>query len=113
LRTTISGTLAARSTTAGIRKRPSLLTSKRDARWVIVDLIGKGRRVHTVPMPSWTEHAIGAWIAVVGIDSGFVFRRIGKSGRVIVESIRARSIFQIVNGAGTRIGVSSLCYQFR
>lgn len=27
----------------------------RDARWVIVDLIGKGGRVRTVPMPSWTN----------------------------------------------------------
>jgi site-specific recombinase XerC len=32
----------------------------RDARWVIVDLIGKGRRVRTVPMPSWAKHAIDA-----------------------------------------------------
>jgi len=33
----------------------------RDARWVIVDLIGKGRRVRTAPMPSWTKHAVDAW----------------------------------------------------
>jgi len=80
----------------------------RDARWVIVDLIGKGRRVRTVPMPSWTKHAIDAWIAESGIDSGFVFRRMDKSGRVIGESMAARSIFQIVHGAGVRIGVPNL-----
>jgi len=27
----------------------------RDARWVIVDLVGKGGRVRSVPMPSWTK----------------------------------------------------------
>jgi integrase len=80
----------------------------RDARWVIVDLIGKGRRVRTVPMPSWTKHAIDAWIAVSGIDSGFVFRRMDKSGRIIGESVTARGIFQVVNAAGVRIGVPHL-----
>jgi integrase len=80
----------------------------RDARWVIVDLIGKGRRVRTVPMPSWTKHAIDAWIAVSGIDSGFVFRRMDKSGRIIGESVTVRGIFQVVNAAGVRIGVPHL-----
>lgn len=27
----------------------------RDKRWVIVDLVGKARRVRSVPMPSWDE----------------------------------------------------------
>jgi integrase len=80
----------------------------RDARWVIVDLIGKGRRVRTVPMPSWTKHAIDAWIAMSGIDSGFVFRRMNKSGRIIGESVTARGIFQVVTTAGVRIGVPHL-----
>jgi site-specific recombinase XerD len=34
----------------------------RDARWVIVDLVGKGGRVRSVPMPSWTKSAIDSWI---------------------------------------------------
>jgi hypothetical protein len=33
----------------------------RDARWAIVDLIGKGMRIRTVPMPNWTKHAIDTW----------------------------------------------------
>ena len=28
---------------------------QRDGRWVIVDLIGKGARVRSVPMPSWAK----------------------------------------------------------
>ena len=42
----------------------------RDARWVIVDLIGKGGRVRTVPMPSWTKSAIDSWIAAADIRDG-------------------------------------------
>lgn len=52
----------------------------RDARWVIVDPIGKGRRVRTVPMPSWTKHAIDAWAVGAGINDGLIFRRTTKVG---------------------------------
>lgn len=33
----------------------------RDARWVIVDLVGKGNRVRSVPMPAWCKVAIDEW----------------------------------------------------
>jgi hypothetical protein len=43
------------------RKEAAALTVEhiqmRDARWVIVDMRGKGGRVRSVPMPSWTEAA--------------------------------------------------------
>jgi integrase len=34
---------------------------QRDARWAIVDIVGKGNRVRTVPMPAWTKVLIDAW----------------------------------------------------
>jgi site-specific recombinase XerD len=80
----------------------------RDARWVIVDLIGKGGRVRAVPMPSWTKQAIDAWIEGSAIDRGIVFRPIVKSGRLIGASMTARSIFEVVRGAGARIGIRNL-----
>ena len=97
----------------GLRRRESTTLSVehiqlRDARWVIVDLIGKGARVRTVPMPGWTKHAVDAWMAGSGISSGLVFRSMHKSRRVTGKSMTARSIFQIVNDAGTRIGVPNL-----
>ena len=97
----------------GLRRREVTTLSvehiqQRDARWVIVDLIGKGGRVRTVPMPSWTKQALDAWMAEAGIDSGLVFRSTGRGGRTIGKSMTARSIFQIVNAAGARIGVPNL-----
>jgi site-specific recombinase XerD len=80
----------------------------RDARWVIVDLIGKGGRVRTVPMPSWCKNAIDAWITAAGIDNGLIFRSINKSGLVNANSMTARSIFDVVHKGGSRIGVPSL-----
>lgn len=81
---------------------------QRDGRWVIVDLIGKGRRVRSVPMPQWTRQAIDAWTGMAGIESGFVFRQLDKSERVAGDRLTARRIFQIVRSAGGAIGVPSL-----
>ena len=97
----------------GLRRREAANLSLehiqlRDARWVIVDLIGKGGRVRTVPMPSWTKHAIDAWLVGAGLSSGLVFRSMNKAGRVIGKSMTARTIFEIVHGAGVRIGVPKL-----
>jgi integrase len=31
---------------------------QREGRWVIVDLLGKGRRRRTIPVPSWVKHGL-------------------------------------------------------
>jgi site-specific recombinase XerD len=80
----------------------------RDARWVIVDLVGKGGRVRTVPMPSWAKSAIDTWLAAARIETGPIFRSINKSGLVGGISMTARSIFQVVQTCGSRIGVPKL-----
>jgi site-specific recombinase XerD len=80
----------------------------RDARWVIVDLIGKGERVRTVPMPSWAKQAVDTWTTAAGIDGGVIFRSINKSGVVRGTSLTARCIFEVVQSCGSRIGVVNL-----
>ena len=96
----------------GLRRREaSALTvdhiQLRDARWVIIDLIGKGGRVRTVPMPSWTKSAIDSWTAAAEIVSGIVFRAINKGGRV-TGSITPRGIFELVQHYGNEIGAPNL-----
>jgi integrase len=36
---------------------------QRDGRWVLVDLVGKGKRIRTVPIPPFVKVAIDAWTA--------------------------------------------------
>jgi site-specific recombinase XerD len=36
---------------------------RREERWAIVDLIGKGRHIRTVPVPIWVKETLGAWLA--------------------------------------------------
>ncbi len=45
---------------------------QREGRWVIVDLVGKGRRVRTVPMPAWSKALIDEWAAAAaGLVEGW------------------------------------------
>jgi integrase len=54
---------------------------QRDGRWVILDLIGKGGRVRTVPMPAWVKVAIDEWSAAAGITGGRIWLAINKGDR--------------------------------
>src|SRR6266550_2466306 len=50
----------------------------RDARWCIVDLVGKHGRVRTIPMPGWVKKAVDAWALGAGVISGQVFRAVDR-----------------------------------
>ena len=40
---------------------------RREERWAIVDLVGKGRHIRTVPVPNWVKETLDAWLAAAGI----------------------------------------------
>lgn len=69
---------------------------QREGRWVIVDLIGKGNRVRTVPIPSWTKAALDAWTEAAGIDSGYVFRSVHKGGGLNGQAMTAQAVQDVV-----------------
>jgi site-specific recombinase XerD len=43
---------------------------RREDHWVLVDLIGKGRHIRTVPVPDWVQSAVAAWTTVARITEG-------------------------------------------
>src|SRR5215813_13288453 len=49
---------------------------QRDGRWVFIDLVGKGKRIRTVPIPPFVKVAIDAWTAAAGLSEGPSFRRV-------------------------------------
>jgi len=55
---------------------------QREERWVIVDLVGKGGHIRTVPVPEWVKSAIDGWMAAANIRSGRLFRCVSKTGSV-------------------------------
>lgn len=81
---------------------------QRDGRWAIVDMIGKGGRVRSVPMPAFAKSAIDVWVAGAGFSSGRIFRPVNKGGRLAGESMTAQSIFETVKNYAARIGMKEL-----
>ena len=81
---------------------------QREQRWVIVDLLGKHRRVRSVPMPSWTKTAIDEWSAAAGIDSGRVFRPINRGGRLTHESLTDKCVWFILRKYAGALGLGKI-----
>ncbi|MBM3766127.1 MAG: hypothetical protein FJW32_12125 [Acidobacteria bacterium] len=81
---------------------------QRDARWAVVDLIGKGGRVRTVPMPNFAKAAIDLWIAAAGFTSGRIFRPVNRGDNLAGDSMTAQSIFETVKGYAAEIGVPNI-----
>ena len=67
-----------------------------EERWVIADLTGKGRRIRTVPIPTWAMAVLNDWLDVAGITVGPIFRPIDKTGRVCNRPLGAQTIYNIV-----------------
>lgn len=81
---------------------------QREGRWVIIDILGKGRRRRTIPVPSWVKVWIDEWITAAGLTDGCVFRAINKSGRVYGEGLTANIVWSIVRGYADAIGIPKL-----
>lgn len=70
--------------------------AQREGRWVIVDLVGKGSKMRSVPVPSWVKACVDAWAQAAGISSGFIFRRINKGDDIAGDSITPQAIYYLV-----------------
>ena len=68
---------------------------QREEHWAIVDLVGKGGHVRTVPVPDWVRIELDDWLAAAAIDRGKLFRRVNKVGRTTThrEASWSRSNF--------------------
>lgn len=86
---------------------------QRDGRWVIVDLVGKGNRVRSVPMPSWAKAAVDAWTQTAGINSGCVFRSIHKGGYLDGESMTGQAIHDVVRVYIAKMGLNAAPHDLR
>ena len=60
---------------------------KRQEHWAIVDLIGKGGHIRTVPIPEWAKRALDEWTVAAGIRDGKIFRRVSRTGKVWGKAI--------------------------
>jgi integrase len=80
----------------------------RDGRWVIVDLIGKGRRLRTVPVPAWSKQLLDAWLRHSGVSDGKVFRRVLKGGMLQGAGVTANVVWYAVKRCARQAGIEHL-----
>jgi integrase len=80
----------------------------REDHWVIVDLVGKGGRLRTVPVPDWCKDLIDVWIRDSRVTEGEVFRRISKHGAGLNAGVTTDVVWYAVKRYAKRIGIAHL-----
>jgi hypothetical protein len=80
----------------------------RQGHWAIVDLIGKGRRVRTVPIPQWAKRALDRWITAAGITDGRIFRAVTKRGKVWGKGISQNVVWYVVRDCCKGVGLEHI-----
>lgn len=70
---------------------------QREGRWVIPDMVGKGNRIRTVPVPAAVKARIDDWLGAATIEKGNIFRPVNRGGRVAGQEIAdEKAVWQLV-----------------
>ncbi len=77
----------------------------REGRWVLADLVGKGRRVRTVAVPLWVKQGINTWMTAAGIEDGRLLRSIRKGGKRIGSGLSDWAVWDVVQRSAKEIGI--------
>jgi integrase len=80
----------------------------REDHWVIVDLVGKGGRLRTVPVPDWCKNLIDVWLHDSRVTEGKVFRRVSKHGAGLDVGVTTDIVWYAVRRYAKRIGLDHL-----
>ncbi|HET6844833.1 MAG TPA: tyrosine-type recombinase/integrase [Candidatus Angelobacter sp.] len=80
----------------------------REDRWVIPELVGKGKRVRLVPVPGWVKERLDAWTTAGEIRERRIFRAVKKNGTVSSESLSATAVWKIVLQHARNAGIKQL-----
>jgi integrase len=78
---------------------------QREARWVLADPEGKGRRIRTVAVPIWVKHGINAWMTAAGIEDGRLLRSVSKSGKINRDTLSDWAVWSVVEQSSKQIGI--------
>ena len=80
----------------------------RQGHWVIVDLVGKGNHVRTVPMPVWVKSAVDRWLTATAVTTGPVFRAVSRPGTPWGTGISENVVWYVVRNCAKRLQLDHL-----
>ncbi|MFL6350430.1 MAG: tyrosine-type recombinase/integrase [Bryobacteraceae bacterium] len=79
-----------------------------DDHWAIVDLIGKGGHIRTVPVPDWVKGAIDRWLSAADISAGRLFRCVCRAGKCWGEGMTEKVIWHVVKDYTRKLDLSNV-----
>jgi site-specific recombinase XerD len=80
----------------------------RQGHWAVVDLIGKGGHIRTVPIPEWAKAALDQWTKAAGVMEGRIFRAVARTGKVWGEGISQNVVWYVVKTCCERVGLEHI-----
>ena len=80
----------------------------RQGHWAIVDLVGKGGHIRTVPMPNWVKDAVDRWMTEAKVNAGRIFRAVSRHGTPWGKGISESVIWYVVRRCAERMQLDHL-----
>jgi site-specific recombinase XerD len=77
----------------------------RQGHWAIVDLVGKGGHIRTVPIPNWAKVALDFWVGPAGVAGGKIFRAVARTGKVWGKGISQNVVWYVVKSCCEKAGL--------
>jgi site-specific recombinase XerD len=84
------------------------LLQRREDHWAIVDLVGKGGHIRTVPVPNWVKQILDDWLSAAGIVTGRVFRRVCRAGKTWGDGMTERVVWHVVKEYAAKLNLANL-----
>ena len=84
------------------------LLQRREDHWAIVDLIGKGGHIRTVPVPDWVKQTVDDWLSAAGITTGKVFRCVCRAGKTWGDGMTERVVWHVVKEYAAKLNLANL-----
>ncbi|HEX3681699.1 MAG TPA: tyrosine-type recombinase/integrase [Bryobacteraceae bacterium] len=70
---------------------------QREEHWAIVDLVGKGGHIRTVPVSEWVKATVDEWVHAADLNSGKIFQRWG-------DGVTERAVWHVVKSYAAKAG---------
>jgi site-specific recombinase XerD len=81
---------------------------QREEHWVLVDLVGKGGHVRTVPVPSRVKEAIDKWSVAANIRKVRLFRCVNETGSFWGRGITEKVVWCMVRECASKANIERL-----
>jgi len=80
----------------------------RQGHWAVVDLIGKGGHIRTVPIPNWVKSALDQWTRAANVTEDKIFRRVARKGRVWGKGLSQNVVWYVVRTCCQKAGLEHI-----